>query len=232
MSASHSTSSLAVNANMANEAEMSTSVRETETTNTSDQVLEAGLAQRIKRQISQLHRETNALEEVKQQVHHDIVTTRQKLLQLETQRVLEDAKQQELDGLARQRLLMEEEAIRAEIKQNIQFVLCVLVGLVCFLVFVGVEVASCYWDRTIVGDVGQWAAVGGCTGMIVWVPGSEVRGRRLIPSVVLTCLGLLILVGVRVGPYHWDDTVIKVIRWVALCAIMGMMVWVGGEGLE
>ncbi|KAK5683649.1 hypothetical protein LTS10_005183 [Elasticomyces elasticus] len=209
MSASHSTSSLAVNANMTNEPRMSSSVSETEMMNTSDQT---GLAQRLQRQISQLHRETKALEVVKQRVHHDIVTTQQKLLQLETQRVLEDAKQQELDGLARQRLVMEEEAIRAENKQNKQFMLCALAGLICFLVAVGVEVASCYWGETILGEMCQWLAIGAVVGLMVWVESLEIRGGRVTFYVVFTCVGLLILIGVRVGPYYWDDTVMEVLK--------------------
>ncbi|KAK5695473.1 hypothetical protein LTR97_008981 [Elasticomyces elasticus] len=155
---------------MTNEPEMSSSVSETKTTSTDDQVRESGLAQRLQRQISQLHRETKALEEVKQRVHHERTTTQQELRQLEIRRYAEDARQQEPSILEGGRMMMEREAIRhAEYERNRQFILCALAGSMCFLVGVGVEVASYYRGETILGDVGQWVAVGGILGMIVWL---------------------------------------------------------------
>ncbi|KAK4896035.1 hypothetical protein LTR27_005891 [Elasticomyces elasticus] len=152
---------------MTNEPDISSSVSITETTSTSDQT---GLAQRLKHHTSRLHRETKALEEVKQRVHHERITTQQELRQLEIRRYAEDARQQEPSILAGGRIMMEEEAIRhAEYERNRQFILCALAGSMCFLVGVGVEVAWYYRGEAILGDVGQWVAVGGILGMIVWL---------------------------------------------------------------
>ncbi|KAK5745731.1 hypothetical protein LTR17_001232 [Elasticomyces elasticus] len=174
MSASHSTSSLAVNANMTNEPEMSSSVSETKTTSTDDQVRETVLAQRLKHHISQLHRETKALEEVKHRVHHKTMTTQQELRPLEIRPIAEDAKQRELYVLARQRMVMEEEAIRqAEHELDRKFILFAFAGFMCFLAVVGKEIASCYWGETVLGDAVPLVALGGIAGMMVWVEGLE-----------------------------------------------------------
>ncbi|KAK5714029.1 hypothetical protein LTR15_010936 [Elasticomyces elasticus] len=155
---------------MTNEPGMSASVSDRQTTNTRDRVLETCLAQRLKHHISQLHRETKALEEVKQRVHHERITTQQELRQLEIRRYAEDARMQEPSILEGGRMMMEREAIRhAEYERNRQFVLCALAGSMCFLVGVGVEVASYYRSETILGDVGQWVAVGGIVVMIAWL---------------------------------------------------------------
>ncbi|KAK3632031.1 hypothetical protein LTR22_020771 [Elasticomyces elasticus] len=158
---------------MTNEPEMSTSVSETRTTSASDQ---AGLAQRLKRQISQLHRETKVLEEVKQLVDREIITTQQELHQFQIKRNAEHAKQQELDGLARQRLVMEEEVIRAEDKWNSQFVLCALAGYVCIVVCIETFVRIVAYLFGLRQFRVRWVSclvVGVIVRTIVWVQGRE-----------------------------------------------------------
>ncbi|KAK3621927.1 hypothetical protein LTR56_022514 [Elasticomyces elasticus] len=212
---------------MTNEPEMSTSVSETRTTSASDQ---AGLAQRLKRQISQLHRETKVLEEVKQLVDREIITTQQELHQFQIKRNAEHAKQQELDGLARQRLVMEEEVIRqAEDKWNSQFVLCALAGYVCIVVCIetfvrivaylfGLRQFRVRWGRErFVKDKEKEEAIN-----------QAKANRERQWTLCLTFTGVCVLAGFGVSLalcYYGETDLLLVCRAMVLAGLLGANMW-------
>ncbi|KAK4910036.1 hypothetical protein LTR49_021234 [Elasticomyces elasticus] len=227
---------------MTNEPEMSTSVSETRTTSASDQ---AGLAQRLKRQISQLHRETKVLEEVKQLVDREIITTQQELHQFQIKRNAEHAKQQELDGLARQRLVMEEEVIRAEDKWNSQFVLCALAGYVCIVVCIETFVRIVAYLFGLRQFRVRWVSclvVGVIVRTIVWVQGRErfvkdkekeeainaKANRERQWTLCLTFTGVCVLAGFGVSLalcYYGETDLLLVCRAMVLAGLLGANMW-------